>query len=53
LEQAPKYGGVRPVNEIPTLPPLDYWISNGITYLNDKKNLQKFASTQKDHILSY
>jgi hypothetical protein len=31
--------------------PLDNWISNGNTYTNDKKNLHRFASTQKDHIL--
>jgi hypothetical protein len=28
LGQAQTYGGVKPVNEIPT-PPLDNWISNG------------------------
>ena len=26
-----KYGGVKPVNEIP-IPPLDHWFSNGNTY---------------------
>lgn len=44
-----KYGGAKPVNEIP-ISPLDHWFSNGNTYTSInkrfKKNKHRFTSTQ-------
>jgi len=45
-------GWIKSVNVIP---PLDKWISNNNTNINKrlkKRNLHRFASTQKDHTLS-
>ena len=58
LGQAQKCGGVKPVNGFPTLPFLIIGSPTAIQILTDinkkkkKKNLHRFASTQKDLTLS-
>jgi len=47
LGQTQKYGGVKPVNGIPTLPSNDKNI-----YKQMLKNMHRFASSEKDHMLS-
>jgi hypothetical protein len=52
LRQAYRYGGVKRVNGILTIP-LDKGISNCNTYItNDRQNLHILAYTQKDHFIS-
>jgi hypothetical protein len=62
FRQAQKCGGVKPVNGLPTLPFLIIGSPTAIQILTDinitkktktkKKNLHRFASTQKDLTLS-
>jgi hypothetical protein len=50
LGQVHKCGGVKPVNGIPNIPLLI--IGSSTIQTNNKKKRHRFASTQKDHILS-